>query len=311
MALALSILPIILTIFCGYGLVQLRILPRENWSGIETLCFRLLFPVVLISSIAFSDVNLSQFGPMIVAVIAALVLAGLAVLALRWARTKDQLPNPAFTTLFQTTTRWNAFIALAAAELLFNPQSGADGVALIAVAMAVLIPVINIANIVVLATFGTAKTSIKQVAMMVIKNPLVQGCAIGIAINLFGIWVPKPAIQTLDLIGRASLGVCLLAVGAGIDPARFFKISSNLWLGVVLRLVLCPALFLGFALYFGLGRAETLAGVLILAVPAATNGYIIAKQMGGDADLYADILAWQTVVSMLALPLFAAFLAPG
>jgi hypothetical protein len=25
--------------------------------------------------------------------------------------------------------------------------------------------------------------------------------------------------------------------------------------------------------------------------------------MGGDADLYADILAWQTILSMLILPL--------
>lgn len=311
MDLALSILPIILTILCGYGLVRSGILPRENWGGIETLCFRLLFPIVLIRSIAFSDVTFAQFGPMIIAVVAALVLAGLATLALRWIRTKDQLPNPALTTLFQTTTRWNAFIALAVAELLFDRQGGVDGVALIAAAMAVLIPTINIANIVVLATFGTAKTSLKGIAKMVIMNPLVQGCAIGIAINLSGIWVPKPAIQTLDLIGRAGLGVGLLAVGAGIDPARFFKKSSSLWLGVVLRLALCPALFLVLAFYLDVGQAETLAGILILAVPAATNGYIIAKQMGGDADLYADILAWQTVLSMLILPLFAAFYVTG
>ena len=214
---------------------------------------------------------------------------------------QDNLPNAAFTTLFQTTTRWNAFIALAAAELLI----GEKGLVLIAAAMAVLIPLINVANIIILAGFGTAKASPYKILSMIAKNPLVQACFLGIAINLSGVPLPAPITQTLDLIGRAALGVGLLAVGAGIDPARLLRNSSALWLGVLLRLVLCPALFLALAFWMGLGTTEKLAGVLVLAVPAASNGYIVAKQMGGDANLYADILAWQTVLSMLLLPLLA------
>jgi predicted permease len=48
-----------------------------------------------------------------------------------------------------------------------------------------------------------------------------------------------------------------------------------------------------------------LAGVLIFAVPAAANGYVVAQRMGGDADLYADILTWQTILSLGLLPLLA------
>jgi predicted permease len=43
---------------------------------------------------------------------------------------------------------------------------------------------------------------------------------------------------------------------------------------------------------------------LVLSVPAASNGYIVAKQMGGNAELYADILSWQTILSMFALPFY-------
>lgn len=304
MAIALSILPIALTILCGHILVRTGILPRDNWGGIETLSYRLLIPVVLVKSIAFSNLSPAEFGPMILALVGALLLAGLGVLLLRLFRTQDKLPNPAFTTLFQTTTRWNAFIALAAAELFV----GADGLAMIAVAMAVLIPLINIANIVILAAFGTAKASAKEITIMVLKNPLVQACVIGIAINLSGVQLPDPVTQTLDLIGRAALGIGILAVGAGIDPARLFRSSTTMWLGVVFRMVFCPALFLAVSRFIGLGQTETLVGVLVLAVPAASNGYIVAKQMGGDADLYADVLAWQTVLSMIVLPLLAIFL---
>ena len=51
-----------------------------------------------------------------------------------------------------------------------------------------------------------------------------------------------------------------------------------------------------------------MTGILIMAVPTASNGYILAKKMGGDAALYADILAWQTILSMLTLPLLILFL---
>ncbi len=304
MALAFSILPIILTIICGHVLVRTGMLPLDNWGGIETLSYRLLIPVILIKSIAFSDLALSEFGPMVFAITFTLVFAGLITLAFRWLRSEADLPNATLSTLFQTTTRWNAFIALAAAELFI----GTNGLALIALAMAALIPLINIVNIIVLATFGTAKTNMRGITLLVLKNPLVQACLIGIAINLSGITLPVPAVQTLDLIGRAALGVGLLAVGAGIEPARLFKISPVLWLGVVLRLILCPALFLAAAQYLDLGQTETLAGILVLAVPAASNGYIAAKQMGGNAELYADILAWQTLLSMFLLPLLAVFL---
>ena len=45
------------------------------------------------------------------------------------------------------------------------------------------------------------------------------------------------------------------------------------------------------------------------AVPAASNGYIVARAMGGDAELYADMLAWQTLLSMVAIPAYLALAA--
>ncbi len=43
--------------------------------------------------------------------------------------------------------------------------------------------------------------------------------------------------------------------------------------------------------------------MLILAsVPAAMNGYVLAKKMGGDAELYASTLTVQTVLSFLTVP---------
>lgn len=305
MGLALDILPLILTLAAGWAMMASRLLPKDQWHGIEVLSFRVLIPIVLIQAIAGAELSVGQFGNFALALLGSLFLMAAVVLALRGIFSKEALPNPSFTTLFQTSTRWNGFIALAAAELMI----GEAGLILIAVAFAVLIPVINVVNIVVLAAFGPGKASIGGVTLIIAKNPLVQGCLIGLAINLSGLSVPRPVEGTMDLIGRAALGVGLLAVGAGISLRRLIHPTSRIIAGVFLRLCLGPVVFMLLATLLGLTPVQTLSGVFVLAVPAATNGYIVAKQMGGDAELYADILTWQTILSLGLLPVLAVFLA--
>lgn len=305
MTITLSVLPIILVIACGYVLVVTRVLPAERWGGIEVLSFRLLIPVFLIKAIVASELSLAKFGPLVLNLVLTLALAGLFVFALRWVINREHLPDPAFTTLFQGTTRCNFFISLAAAEQLI----GAEGLTLISVAIACLVPLINVGNIVVLAIFGTGQARISGIVLALAKNPLIQGCLIGLAINLSGFTLPETVFQTVEIIGRAAIGVVLLTVGAGMGLARLLKKSPLMWLGAILRLGLCPGLFILLAYLSELSPTQMLAGVLVLAVPAAPNGYIVAKQMGGDADLYADVLIWQTVLSMLLLPALAVLLA--
>ena len=83
MAVALTILPIVLTLVCEYFLFVSRILPRDQWGGIETLSYRLLIPAVLIKSIAATELSLSEFGSMLMALVLTLVLTGLLVLGFR------------------------------------------------------------------------------------------------------------------------------------------------------------------------------------------------------------------------------------
>lgn len=307
MTVVFAILPIFLTMLCGYVLARGQALTREGWTGVETLSFRLLIPVMLVRAIALSELSLSEFGGMLTAILITLSIAGAAVFGLRALRGAARLPNPDFSTLFQTTTRWNAFMSLAAAEML----AGAQALLLIAAAMAVLVPLINIANLIVLARYGSATPSLRGMAVTLARNPLVLACALGLAINLSGLPLPTPIIATLDLIGRAALGIGLLAVGAAMRPERLIHLSPQIIAGVLLRLALCPALFLICASALRLGPLEIFTGLLMLAVPTATNGYIVAKQMGGNSDLYADILTWQMLVCMGILPLLLAAFPAG
>ncbi|WP_371168498.1 AEC family transporter [Aliiroseovarius sp. 2305UL8-7] len=305
MELALSILPILLTLAVGYLLVLTRILPSADWPAIETLSFRLLIPVILLRLIAQVDLSSGAIGPFVITLCTVCALAALVAFGLRLIP-QSKLSDPSFTTLFQTTTRVNGFVALAGAELFLGTQ----GAALIAVAMAVLIAPINVVNILLLTAFGPQKASVRGIAVSLVKNPLIQATILALAINLLGIHIPKPIDDTLELIGRAALGVGILAIGAGISLRRLLVPRWQVLLGVILRPGLTLGLLVVIAPVFGLTPQQTLAACFVFGVACATNGYVVARQMGGDAELYADIMTWQTVISLIVLPAMAIWLLP-
>jgi predicted permease len=302
MSLAFSILPLLIIIASGYALAKSAIIPRGSWAAIETLSFRGLIPATLILAISRSDLSIERFGGFGMALVITLALLVVLGLSLRLLP-KHMLNNAAFTSLFQSGVRWNAFVALAAAEQFLT-----GGIALMAVAIAVLIPLINVTCIVVLASFGPSKASVSKVFNTLIRNPLVQACVIGLTLNLSGVSLPSLIADALDMIGRGALGVGLMAVGAGISLRRLQRLDWRVCLGALMRPVLASSIFVGIGTLLGLPAIQVFAGVLVFAAPAASNGYIVAKQMGGDADLYADIMTWQVVLSLIVLPVWAAVL---
>ncbi|MBD3665571.1 AEC family transporter [Sulfitobacter aestuariivivens] len=307
MSLVLAVLPLLLIIATGYVLARSGALPAADWKGIETLSFRVLIPAVLILAIIRTDLSWATFGTFMITLMLTWALVSLLALMLRLFP-HARLENPAFTTLFQTGLRWNAFVALAAAEQF----TGDAGLSVLAVAIALLIPTINISCIVVLSAFGPGQVSLGGVSMMVLKNPLVQACLVGLGLYFSDLALPDPILQALDMIGRGALAVGLLAVGAGISLRRLARWDWQVGVALLLRPILGPAIFAGFAFFFGLSPLQAFTGVLVFAAPAATNGYIVAKQMGGNAELYADVLTWQTLLSLAVMPLWAwVFLSPA
>ncbi|MCA0205639.1 MAG: AEC family transporter [Proteobacteria bacterium] len=304
MSLILATLPMLLLVLAGYTLRVTGTIPPAQWAGIDTLAFRLLIPAMLVHSIAEANLAEVAAGPFVPALLMVLALMGAAAFALRafW----PGLSDPSFTTLFQIGTRWNAFIALTAAQQFAGPEA----LTWLAVAMAVTIVVINLANIAVLGIWGRPPEGAPRgpagMLRVVLTNPLVQASVIGLVLNLTGLGLPDFLAVTLDLAGRAALSVGLLCVGAGLMPRRLFSASAPMWAGLALRPVLAPSLFLAIGWGFGLAPAAMLAGALVFLVPAAANGYIVARQMGGDAELYAAILTWQTLLCLPLLPLLAA-----
>lgn len=290
-----AVLPVALIIVIGHLARRTNLVPASAWAGIEVLCYRVLFPAIMLISVYRAELVWARVGPFGLALLA-MTAAG-AVIALL-ALLVPGMQARRFTSIFQSITRWNSFVGLAVGASLM----GAQGTALISVAIAFLIPTINIVNVVVLVLWGSTRAGIGRLILAILTNPLILGCLGGLFLNLAQIRLPEPVIQALDMTGSAAISLSLLIVGASIQLARLWSLSPALIFAVAVRLLAMPSIFWLIAQQIGLPPQVMLAGLIVASAPTAANGYLFARQMGGDAELYADILTWQTVLAVISIP---------
>ena len=295
-----ALTPIFLAIATGFALRKSGLLPPEQWRGVELLCYWLLFPALLIVSLARSRVSFAELSSYAWGLAFMVVTMTLVTWLLRRPlRAWMKMSGPTYSSLFQTVTRWNGFIAMAIIDDLYGPR----GVAMLALAFAILIPWLNVVNIAVLATCaGKSKPTPRMILMAVARNPLIIGVGLGLAVKLSGLTLPGPIINTLDLIGRGALGLTLLALGAGLSWRAVRTAGPEIALSLVLRLIGMPLVAAFSGWLFGVSGAPLVIMVIATAVPTAVNGYILARAMGGDAEYYAAAVTAQVMASFLTLP---------
>jgi malonate transporter len=167
-----------------------------------------------------------------------------------------------------------------------------------------IIPLVNVFSVAVLAHYASPeKQSIRAIVMTVVRNPLIWACAIGLAINLIHLPLPKLWHQVADALGSSSLAIGLLVTGAGLQLEGFLRPSLAAALGVGFKLILMPAIAIVLALMFGLSGVNLVIVAACAAVPTSPSAYVLARQMGGDAPLLAQIITLQTILAAVTMPI--------
>ena len=299
-----ALIPVFLLIILGFGLRRMLLKREGDWVALEQVVYYILFPALLIDTLSranLSSVPVFGVGGALLGAVLAMSLLCLAIrpLLAKW----FGVSGPSFTSLFQGANRWQTFVALSVAGNLW----GELGITLASVAMVAMIPLLNVLSIAVLAHFASpTKLSWPSILLAVARNPFIWGCVIGLAINISGWHLPKPIHEFADALGRCSLAMGLLVVGAGLQLKGLHRPNFAVILTVVLKLAVMPLMAIGLGMAFGLSGATLAVVACCAAVPSASNGYILARQMGGDAPMLAQILALQTLFAVLTIPVVIA-----
>lgn len=292
-----ALVPVFALIALGAALRRLDCVGDDAWRAVERLTYFVLFPCFLFGAIAFADFAGQPVGRMALL----LGMAMMAMVALVFpVRALLRLDGPAFTSLFQGAVRFNSYVALGAIAAVL----GDGGLALAAVAVAVMVPLANTLSVIVLMGHaGEGAAGVGTLARLLARNPLVLACAAGILVNVAGAGVPGVAAGAVGLLGGAALPLGLLAVGASLDLGAARARRAPILAAVGLKLLAMPLIVWAGSLALDVESAARTAAVICAAVPGASSAYILARQLGGDAPLMANITTAQTLVAMATMPL--------
>jgi malonate transporter and related proteins len=300
-AILASLIPVFLVIVAGWLARQTGFVSEPQWAGLERVTYVIFFPALVIDTLARADLAGVPVLGVGGALIGAILTMAALVLALRTVLERAiGLDGPSFTSVFQGATRWNTFVALAVAGSLFGPR----GVALMAVAIAAMVPLLNVLALYVFVRFaGGPRQSAGQIARTFATNPFIWSCAVGLVLNAAGPLLPKPLLASVDVLGRAALSAGLLVVGASLDLRSLARPGPAHAVATALKLLLMPVLAAALARGLGVGGADLAVAIVAASVPTASASYILARQLGGNAPLMAEILTLQTLLAMATMPL--------
>lgn len=152
--------------------------------------------------------------------------------------------------------------------------------------------------------------SVGKIARQLAGNPLVLACFAGIALQASGLGLPVGIEPVIKALGQASLPLGLLCVGAALQVGSLRSWLRPVAYSSVVKFLLMPLVTLGACHVFAVSGPTAIAALLFQALPTASSSYIMARQLGGDAPLMAGIIASQTLLAAVTLPLAVMVLIP-
>jgi malonate transporter and related proteins len=301
------LLPVFVVILLCFGLRRSGVIAEAHWVGIDQICYFVLFPAIIFKEIAAADFSTIPVWSMAISMMLAVTTMFALLLVLQKPLSAALgLNGPQFSSLFQGATRFHTFIALAIIPIYF----GQSALALGGLSAAAMIPLLNIVNVGVLSANAKARqVDARTMLMAILKNPFVLSSLGGILWQVLQLPLPALGVQVLDMIGKGALGLALLAVGAGLRIDEAISARGPVITASVLKLLLMPVLMALWLRLFGVTGEAAAVAILCGAVPTGSGAYVLAKQLGGDAAMVANILTLQVICAAITIPFMLSMLA--
>ncbi|MBD1572219.1 AEC family transporter [Vibrio sp. S17_S38] len=291
--------PICLMLLLGVLLRNFKMINDNFIEVASKLVFRVTLPALLFlsiiksSSISSDSLSLVMFG-----MISTIVFFIFATITTRMfiKEPKDQ------GVIVQGAFRSNmAIIGLAYVSNAY----GETGVAIAAIYIAGVTILYNILAVIAL-TPKSQEPSLKSYLGMlkaIIKNPLIIAITLALVASKLSVPVPEMVIHAGQYFAHMTLPLALLCAGGSLNIRELQHDKAANILASSYRLILCPLMSTLGAYWYGFEGLELGVIFFMTSSPAAAASYVMARSMGGNATLAANIIALTTVGSILTCSL--------
>jgi len=299
-----SVGPVFLIIALGAGLRATQFLSETFFRDLNRLVYWVGLPVLLFHKIAEASFTGGEAMRIFWVLLAGTLVAAAAGYA---ASALLRLPRSSWGAFVQTCFRGNlVYAGLPVIVYALAPDGGTAPRALettAILAIAPLVPLYNLGAIVVLLRHGrsTSRPSLGCLLWETLRNPLFVACILGFVFPLADWHLPKLALRTCTAVGQMALPLALISLGTSLRLERIRGDFLPAFAASLVKIAFAP--LVGYAIARGVSLAPDQIRIVViyLACPTAAASYIMAEQLGGDAELTGSVVVLSTFLALVSL----------
>ena len=297
--------PLFVLMSIGYLLRQIKFVTEEFLSQLNRFVFKFCLPLML-----FQDIRLSYKGDFSNTSLIFASLIGISIIIILSflivpliIKGKAQRGS-----IIQGIYRSNFLIY---GLPLATGMYGSSAVASISMLMGIMIPFYNIAAVIILSIHSETenqKVTIKGIMKDIVTNPLIIGCFFGLLGGMIHLELPRFLEIPIAQLAATAAPLALFVMGGEF---KFRKLKNNIYKVVAVtaaRLIIVPVIALSIFISIGFRNVDLAVLLSIFATPTAMASYIMARNMGNDAELSAQIVVLTTASSCLTIFFIVFFL---
>lgn len=289
--------PIFFIVFMGFLLKRIRLIDESFVATASKLVFVVTLPILVFMSIARMDFH-AVFNPAQLGYVALTTLLSFALiwwLAARWIKAPEDLG-----VFVQGAFRSNyGIIGLAVSFNLF----GQSGLAQASLLLALVIPLYNVLAILALTLPMQQQRALSAsgIVLEMLKNPLIIAVFLALPFSYFGFQLPEVLEKTGRYFANLTLPLALLTIGATLNLKSLQHTSAQAFWATATKLVFLPVILTLGAAMLGFSGQDLVILFVLFGCPTAAASFVMAKAMGGNAQLAANIILTTTLGSVLTL----------
>jgi malonate transporter and related proteins len=276
------VLPVFGIVLAGYLSGRVKLLGPDSSDALNKFCYWFALPPILFlgpARVPFAQV----FDlPFIATFLGGVAIAWLAALAVQAAFFRAGLAQTALALLAGTFSN----VGYMGIPLFIAAFGAANALPAVLITATYTLTLVAFTVVLVesgLSGQGGAGRAARNVAMGLLKSPLVMAPLAGLAWNLTGIPLPKPVVNFGELLGAAAGPCALFAIGLFLSTRSLATLAGGRksvevgWL-VIVKLLVQPLATWQLAGYFGLTPYMMGTAVLLAALPTAALCFVLAQQ---------------------------------
>jgi hypothetical protein len=306
MTIVNTIAPIFIIIATGFFIQRYGFLGKNFFEEANRFVFFFSLPFLIFTGIAKSDP--SAFG---LGTVASVILPTLAILIL--SLVLGRLFKLRFSTLGTfTQISFHGNVSYIGLAVLFY-MLGEDGLRQGSVMVAVLIVANNVLATIILELTGSSAPSRHWLRpfLAVLRNPVVIASFLGVFVLFSGMRLPVMVTRSMTILANIALPMALITIGTSLAVPALKKSLKLSIIASILKLFVLPLLALFSSRIFDVPAGQASAAILLLATPAATTSYIMAQEMGGDAELASNSVTLTILLSAFTFVAWGLYLGIG